>query len=172
MARRRGREEPEAKILDIDASMQGTLSFKSPVNLRINGKFEGSLDTKGNLIISENAVVKAKIVGESITIAGEVTGNVTATKELTLIPPAVVTGDVQAPRLAVTPGAILQGNCRMTIESADMDIEGVAEYLEVETSIVKEWATSGKIPAERRGDEWKFDRAQIDRWVAEEKVKI
>ena len=32
----------EEKILDVDAAMQGSLTFKDPVNLRINGKFEGN----------------------------------------------------------------------------------------------------------------------------------
>lgn len=172
MARRRGGEAPEAKILDIDAAMQGTLSFKSSVNLRINGKFEGSLDTKGTLTISENADIKADIIGESITVAGKVTGNVTATKELTLIPPATVIGDIQTPSLGVTPGAVLEGNLRMASGGRELDLKGVAEYLEVESSVVEEWANSGKMPAERRGNQWKFNRAEIDKWVAEEKVKI
>ena len=47
--RRRFKQEDGAdpvreKILDVDASMQGTLSFNDPVNLRINGKFEGKLN--------------------------------------------------------------------------------------------------------------------------------
>ena len=54
--RRRREEEPKEKILDVDASMQGTLSFKDPVNLRINGKFEGKLQTKGSLTIGEHVV--------------------------------------------------------------------------------------------------------------------
>jgi len=29
-------KKTDDKILDVDASMQGTLSFKDPVNLRIN----------------------------------------------------------------------------------------------------------------------------------------
>jgi len=49
--RRRKDEEFAEKILDVDASMQGTLAFKDPVNLRINGKFDGKLDTKGSLTI-------------------------------------------------------------------------------------------------------------------------
>ena len=172
MARRRDREASEVKILDIDAAMQGTLSFKSPVNLRINGKFEGSLDTRGTLTISENAEIKADIIGESITVAGKVTGNVTATKELTLIPPATVIGDIQTPSLGITPGAVLEGNLRMVSGGKELDLKDVAEYLEVEQSVVEVWATSGKIPAERHGNQWKFDKSKIDRWVAEEKVKI
>ena len=47
---RKRKEEPtvhvvEDKFLDVNATMQGTLRFDDPVNLRINGKFEGTLDT-------------------------------------------------------------------------------------------------------------------------------
>ncbi len=63
--RRREKEQPtevveQKKILDVDASMQGSLTFRDPVNLRINGKFEGSLDTKGELTVGENAHIQAK----------------------------------------------------------------------------------------------------------------
>ena len=47
--------DSQGKILDVDASMQGTLSFKDPVNLRINGRFEGRLITKGTLTIGDRA---------------------------------------------------------------------------------------------------------------------
>ena len=52
----------EEKVMDVDASMQGSLSFKDPVNLRINGKFEGTLEVRGNLTIGQNAIVLADIV--------------------------------------------------------------------------------------------------------------
>ena len=62
------REKQDKKVLDVDASMQGTLTFKDPVNLRINGSFEGRLDTKGMLTIGENASVRADIHGDEIVI--------------------------------------------------------------------------------------------------------
>ena len=44
MMRRKEAQVPaEEKILDVTASMQGTISFKDPVNLRILGSFEGKL---------------------------------------------------------------------------------------------------------------------------------
>ena len=49
MAKKDRPEDREDKILDVDARMQGTVVFKDPVNLRINGSFEGKLDTRGNL---------------------------------------------------------------------------------------------------------------------------
>ena len=62
---RRSKKE-NVKTLDMDASMQGKLVFRDPVDLKISGKFEGSLDTKGNLTIGEGAVVNAEITGENM----------------------------------------------------------------------------------------------------------
>jgi excisionase family DNA binding protein len=172
MALRDRRKKLEEKILDVDATMQGTLTFRDPVNLRINGKFEGNLDTRGNLIISENAIVKADIIGENIVIAGKVTGTVTAKLELKIIPPAVMIGNIKTPRLNISEGAILQGNCQMVFERGEetLNVEELARYLEVDISSVLEWADSGKIPGFKEDNEWKFDRARIDEWVASGKI--
>ena len=59
----------EEKILDVDAAMSGSLTFRDPVNLRINGKFEGTLETRGTLVIGPSAVVKANIICDYIKIA-------------------------------------------------------------------------------------------------------
>jgi len=169
--------EEEEKFLDVDASMQGNLSFRDPVNLRINGRFEGSLDTLGSLVVGANAVVKAQITGETITVSGKVTGNVLAKRQLTILPPGQVLGDIQTPILEVGKGAILQGNCRMNIEAQGsgrremLTAEELARYLEVETSSVLEWAERGRIPAVRDGSLWKFDRSKIDEWVSNERIK-
>ena len=178
MRRRAREEEPKEKVLDVDATMQGTLTFRDAVNLRINGSFEGMLDTKGNLTISETAVVKAEIRGENIVIAGRVYGNVIAERELKLIPPAHVTGNITTPRLNILEGAVLDGECHMTAPGADtsdkrkniLTAEELAKYLEVDASMVFEWANSGKLPAFRDKDIWKFEQDKIDEWVANGKV--
>ena len=55
---------PQEKVLDMNATMQGSLRFDDPVNLRISGKFEGTLDTKGNLMVGEKADINYKFFGE------------------------------------------------------------------------------------------------------------
>ena len=62
------------KSTDINATMQGSLVFSEPVNLRINGRFEGTLNTKGNLMVGENAVVNADIIGEDMILGSRVNG--------------------------------------------------------------------------------------------------
>jgi len=169
------RDKNEKKILDVDAGMQGTLTFKDPVNLRINGNFEGKLDTKGSLAISENASVRADINGEEITIGGKVTGNIMASNSLKALSTAHIVGDITTPSLSVETGAVIHGRCQMltgsSLKSSIFNIDELAKYLEVEVSNILEWANSGKIPAFKEGNDWKFERPKIEEWIAKEKTK-
>lgn len=147
----RKQEEPVEKILDVDASMQGTITFKDPVNLRINGSFEGKLDTRGVLAVGESAKVKANITGDKIIVAGKVTGNITAFSSLTLSSHAVVHGTVHTPVLSVLEGAVLDGQVVMSSGigegSDEMTVTDVAHFLELEENVVEEWAAKKKLPA-------------------------
>ncbi|MBL7069329.1 MAG: polymer-forming cytoskeletal protein [Candidatus Omnitrophica bacterium] len=172
------RKEKEEKMLDVDASMQGNMVFKDPVNLRINGTFEGVLDTKGSLTIGENAVVKADIKGEAIVVAGSVQGNIDASKTLKLVAPSRVIGDMKTPALSIEDGSIFEGKCRMlkSKEAKNMpnkDIlsaDEVAKYLEVDTSLILSWAREGKLPAVKDKDTWKFERTRLDEWITNERI--
>ncbi len=174
--RKRVEEAPREKIIEVDASMQGSLSFKEPVNLRINGRFDGTLDAAGSLIISEGAEVKATIRGELIVVGGSLTGDIIASRRLELGPSARVSGKITTPSLIVREGATLDGQIEMraTGKSAAGGLvtsEEIAHYLEVDVASVVEWAASGRLPAQRDGNNWKFDRAKVDEWLAQEKTK-
>jgi cytoskeletal protein CcmA (bactofilin family) len=158
----------EEKTIDVDAAMQGTLSFKDPVNLRINGKFQGNLDTRGNLTIGPTAVINADIVGDNIIIGGRVKGKVTAKERLTLLPQAIVEGHIFPAKLNIAEGAIFDGQCTMLHDF--LNVEELAKYLEVEISSITEWANSGKVPASKENNDWKFERKAIDSWVASGKI--
>ncbi|PIQ90386.1 MAG: hypothetical protein COY80_04785 [Candidatus Pacebacteria bacterium CG_4_10_14_0_8_um_filter_42_14] len=158
----------DEKILDVDAAMQGSLSFKDPVNLRINGKFEGNLDTRGNLTIGSTAVINADIVGDNIIIGGKVKGKITARERLTLLPQAIVEGYLYPARLNVAEGAVFEGHCTMLHDF--LNPEQLAKYLEVELSSIMEWANSGKVPGSKEDNAWKFERKAIDNWVASGKI--
>ena len=107
----------EGNFIDIEAGMEGNIKFSTPVNLKINGKFEGALETKGVLIIGEKADIKAKIIkGESIQVAGKVKGDIVSSKRLELSPSASVTGNIKAAVLVISEGALLKGHCQVPIE--------------------------------------------------------
>jgi excisionase family DNA binding protein len=177
MANNKKKEETQEKILDVDASMQGTITFKDPVNLRINGSFEGKLDTRGNLTIGENAKVSANIHGDSIVIAGKVSGDVIATRSLSILGTATLKGNLTTPRLSIGEGAILQGLVTMGVNASDgpdvfLTLKDVAQYLEVEARIIEEWANSKKIPARFDNGHWVFAKAEIDQWIQQERAKV
>jgi len=119
LRRRPAEDEAQPRPLEVNASMTGTLSFKDPVNLQINGQFDGTLDTKGSLLIGDKAQVKATIRGEIISIAGSVEGTVTASRRLELLGSARVIGKVTTPRLIVQEGGTLHGTCEMLQEPAE-----------------------------------------------------
>jgi cytoskeletal protein CcmA (bactofilin family) len=158
----------EEKVLDVDAAMQGTLTFKDPVNLRINGKFEGNLDTRGNLTIGATAVINADIIGDNIIVGGRVKGKITAKERLTLLPQAIVEGHIYPAKLNITEGAVFEGQCTMLHDF--LNSEQLAKYLEVELSSIMEWANSGKVPGSKENNDWKFERKAIDSWVAAGKI--
>lgn len=168
--------QEDEKVVEINAQMQGSLAFKDPINLKINGEFNGSLETKGTLSIGSTATITANINGENIVIAGRVTGDIVADKMLTLMQTTVLKGNITTPKLNIVEGAIFQGKCTMLEEGEKsnedlLDIDEVAKYLEIDMSEIEDLAISGKIPGTRSGDNWKFERAQIDHWAASGRVK-
>ena len=174
LRRQKPDESQDERWIEVDASMTGSLSFKDPVNLQINGRFEGTLDAKGHLSIGEKAQVKATIKGEAVTIGGIVNGTISATSRVELLPTARVTGKVSSPRLIMHDGAVLHGTLEMAGGAGDqpwMNVEELARYLEVDAETVVQWAQGGRLPAQRDGDEWRFNRGKIEEWLAHERVK-
>ena len=159
--------------LEVDASMTGTLTFKDPVNLRINGRFEGALETKGVLFLGEKAYVQATITGESLTIGGTLKGEIVASSRIEMLSTAHVSGKISSPRIIMHDGAVLQGTVEMQPErnSGWMSPEELARYLEVDVSTVIEWAQQGRLPAQKQDNQWRFERAKIEQWLAQEKIK-
>jgi len=168
MALRDKKREGDEHVITVDSAMQGSLSFKDPVHLCINGKFEGTLDTKGILEIGDSAVVDATITGDEIYVAGKVKGEILASKRIILKEHAIVEGNLKTPLLHISEGAIFQGRCSMLGDI--FDTESLAKYLEVDLNTILEWASNGKIPAFKEANNWKFERKKIDEWVSAGKI--
>jgi len=168
MAMREKKRETDDRVITVDSAMQGSLTFKDPVHLRINGKFEGTLESQGILEIGEDATVEATITAEDILIFGKVRGDILATKRIALRSHAVLDGNVKTPIFSVAEGALFQGRCAML--SDIFDTEGLARYLEVDMSTILDWANNGKIPAFKESNNWRFERKKIDEWVTSNKL--
>jgi excisionase family DNA binding protein len=169
MALRDKKKEIDSHVITVDSSMQGSLSFKDPVHLRINGKFEGTLEVRGTLEIGDSAIVDATITGDDIFVSGKVKGEISASKRIILKECAIVEGNIKTPVLNIAEGALFQGRCVMLSDIFDTD--GLAKYLEVDLNTILEWANSGKIPAFKESNSWKFERKKIDDWISAGKVE-
>jgi cytoskeletal protein CcmA (bactofilin family) len=92
--------------------LNGDIYFKDMV--RINGHIAGKVSSeRGILIVAESAVVDASIEVGTAVINGKVNGDIVGRQRVELGPCAVINGDISSPALAIKPGAIFHGRCRM-----------------------------------------------------------
>ena len=94
--------------------LQGRLEIQG--DLKIAGNVEGDLKASGDVTVDSGANIQAAIEGANVSVRGQVTGNVTARKRLTLGGSGRLNGDVRVSRLTVEDGATLNGNVVMSSE--------------------------------------------------------
>lgn len=94
--------------------LQGRLEIQG--DLKIAGNVEGDLKASGDVTVDSGATIQAAIEGSNVNVRGQVTGNVTAKKRLTLGGSGRLNGDVRVSRLTVEDGATLNGNVTMAPE--------------------------------------------------------
>ncbi len=93
------------------ASLSGVL--KAEGTIRIDGVFEGQIETAANVIIGRTGKVLADIKARNVLVAGRVKGNIEALERLEIVKTGGVIGDVQAASLHLEEGSIFQGQSRM-----------------------------------------------------------
>ena len=129
-------------VLGSSTSFSGTV--KSDGNLRIDGLYQGHIETAGNVIVGPSAKVMADIVANSVQVWGAVRGNITASGSLEILPSGRVWGDVRVSSLLIDEGGLFRGECVMggenleplTLLEAGEEIFG--SFKEVEAESVEE----------------------------------
>jgi cytoskeletal protein CcmA (bactofilin family) len=81
----------------------------------IAGTVRGKLASEGPVVIDAGAVVEADIAASSLSVAGQVTGNVSASERVDLLSGGRLIGDVKAARLTIADGASFKGNVDMDV---------------------------------------------------------
>lgn len=76
--------------------------------MRIDGNLEGEIHSNASVIVGSQGMVDANINAETIISQGQITGNVTAKKNIHLKSSAVVKGSVKTPYLSMEEGAVLE----------------------------------------------------------------
>ena len=120
--------EPVVNVNSISRISAGTVikgEIISPSEIRIDGTFEGKVQTKGRVVVGESAVVKGDIICENIDLWGKVNGNVFVKDTLALMEGCQVDGNLNVKRLSVELGATFNGNCRMITDGEFNKVAGV-----------------------------------------------
>jgi len=115
------KKEGRVVVFGSSTSFSGILRFKE--TLCIQGKFRGTIQASGALIVDKGAVVEADHISvTSLVVQGTVIGAVHAVDKIDMFPGAEVRGDVAAARLRIADGVIFEGQCSMTGINKDVEI--------------------------------------------------
>ena len=102
----------EQSVIGRSISIKGEISGEE--DLIIQGRVEGKIDLKkNNITVDKSGSIKGDIYGKSITLEGEVEGNLFGEKRIVLQPSGVVRGDMRAPAINLEEGAKFKGNIAM-----------------------------------------------------------
>jgi cytoskeletal protein CcmA (bactofilin family) len=83
--------------------------------ITILGTVKGKVAVSQGVVVEAGATVEADIEGQTVTVSGKVTGNVTAREKLELRPESKMVGNAKAPRIVVADGASFKGNVDMDV---------------------------------------------------------
>lgn len=124
------KEKPPAQAMSADkietivgatASFNGQL--KSEGGIRIDGCFDGVVETAGNIIIGEGAKVNADLSARNISVGGLVRGNITASGRLEILSSGRVYGDIQVSSFLIDEGGVFRGQSLMQPADEPLMIE-------------------------------------------------
>ncbi len=112
-------------VLGADATFKGELSYEGA--MRIEGKFDGKISSKGKLIVGKSAHVTGEVAVAHAGVEGQFKGNVVASERVELTASAQLTGDIRSPRLVVAEGATLVGNVIISPDALKGEPRGASE---------------------------------------------
>lgn len=105
--RPRERAEPKESIIAVDLTIEGKIEGSGHV--RVAGRFKGDINVQGNLTIDAGAHVTGQVRAHTVTLGGELNGNIEAAARVELLETGVLAGDVKAGSLIVAAGSRMRG---------------------------------------------------------------
>ncbi len=93
----------------IDSQVEIIGTIKTAGSIQLDGKLQGDLQCGGDVTIGKSANIKGNLSVNSCSVAGQVTGNITAKDRIEMKSSARVMGDIRAKRLHVEDGVTFVG---------------------------------------------------------------
>lgn len=105
-----GDDEVES-IIGQQTTVDGT--FKSESSIRVRGTVQGEIESKRSILIESEANVTAKVTAETVTISGQVNGQIFCGGRVEIRPSGRVVGEINAGTLIMQEGAFFEGHLKM-----------------------------------------------------------
>ena len=114
---------PSAKSVEtiIGPSVKVEGDFKGEGDLVVEGIVVGSLQTKNNLKIGQNALVEANISANNAFISGKVKGNIVVKGKVEITGTAIILGNIKAQIISIESGALIKGDLNMPVGNITVD---------------------------------------------------
>ena len=90
--------------LTIDGKIEGA------GHVRMAGRFKGDVNVEGDLTIEPGAKITGSVHADTVTIGGELEGNIEGASKVELLSTGVLNGDLKAGSLTVASGSRMRGN--------------------------------------------------------------
>jgi cytoskeletal protein CcmA (bactofilin family) len=106
-ARRPARGPVKESIITADITITGKIVGAG--HIRIAGNFEGDVHIEGDLTIDAGAKLTGSVRAASVTIGGEIDGNIESAASVEILATGILNGDLKAGTLAVASGSRMRG---------------------------------------------------------------
>ncbi|MEX0661961.1 MAG: polymer-forming cytoskeletal protein [Balneolaceae bacterium] len=120
-------QSPALNMISEGTKLKGTINSQN--DIRIAGKAEGEVISKGKLIVTSSGVIEGNVKAADADVAGKVEGELRVTNKLILRQSAVVDGDVYTKTLIIEEGAQMNGSFRMGADSKDLAQSSDSDYV-------------------------------------------
>ncbi|MGD9561806.1 MAG: polymer-forming cytoskeletal protein [Pyrinomonadaceae bacterium] len=151
-------------------TLTGETAFQAM--LRVDGNLVGSISSdSGTLIVGTEGQVDANISVAVANISGTVNGDIVASEKIQLGRTAKVIGNIQAPRLTIEDGAVLEGGCTMLKAREEVAKQTAAAQTQYETAETTSYESSSYAEADVEDDEDEDEDEILAKMIAEDDEK-
>lgn len=111
MAKNLDPQAPARNRIGPETTIKGDII--SDGNFRIDGTLEGSINTKGKVVVGEKGLITGDVFCQNADVEGTIKGKLQVTQLLALKATANIHGDILVDKLSIEPGANFTGTCKM-----------------------------------------------------------
>jgi cytoskeletal protein CcmA (bactofilin family) len=112
-------------ILSAGLTIEGKIEGNG--NVRVAGRFKGTVNVKGELMIEPGASIDGEVKADTILVGGEVRGQVAAVSRVELKESGTLIGDLKAGSLTVAAGSKMRGKVEFGWKEGEIETLPPAE---------------------------------------------